>query len=197
MMRDRYHRVKLLRNMVAVAPFAWQYDVGQILVPESDDLPVAYEVHFSNEEFHGTAKKQLGTAEGCMIPDEYLESGNPVYMWIYIPSEDHGETEYKIRMDVKGKSKATDQQPTPSEQSIIDETIAALNDGVTRAEAAAESAEDEAEAAEDAADRAEQAANSAGYVDFYIDEDGHLIYTKTDAVDVDFALVNGHLVMEV
>lgn len=53
-----------------------------------------------------------------------------------------------------------------------------------------------ADAAAQSADRAEQAANTAGYLDMEI-VDGDLIYTRTDAVDVDFALVDGNLVMEV
>ena len=47
------------------------------------------------------------------------------------------------------------------------------------------------------ADRAEQAAKTAGYMDIYIDENGDLIYVRTSAVDVDFALENGDLIMEV
>ena len=45
------------------------------------------------------------------------------------------------------------------------------------------------------AERAEQAASTAGYLDVEI-VDGRLIYTRTDAVDVDFALNNGRLIME-
>lgn len=46
------------------------------------------------------------------------------------------------------------------------------------------------------AERAEQAATTAGYLDVEI-VDGRLIYTRTDAVDVDFELENGRLLMEV
>ena len=47
------------------------------------------------------------------------------------------------------------------------------------------------------ADRAEQAANNAGYMEIDVNQYGHLIYTRTDAVDVDFSLsMYGHLVME-
>lgn len=46
------------------------------------------------------------------------------------------------------------------------------------------------------AERAEQAATTAGYIDVDI-VDGHLIYTRTDAVDVNFRLANGNLIMEV
>ena len=45
------------------------------------------------------------------------------------------------------------------------------------------------------AERAEQAAATAGYLDVEI-VDGDLIYARTDAVDVDFELVDGNLVME-
>ena len=63
------------------------------------------------------------------------------------------------------------------------------------ADSAAGAAQSAAEAAADA-DRAEQIAATAGYLDVEI-VDGRLIYTRTDAVDVDFNLVNGHLLMEV
>lgn len=50
--------------------------------------------------------------------------------------------------------------------------------------------------AEHYAHLAEQGAASAGYLDVEINEDGHLIYIRTDQVDVDFSLENGHLIME-
>ena len=63
------------------------------------------------------------------------------------------------------------------------------------ASTAATSASASAASAATNADRAEQAANTAGYLDVEI-VDGRLIYTRTDAVDVDFALNNGRLIME-
>jgi len=72
--------------------------------------------------------------------------------------------------------------------------------GAVAAKGAAETAQGAAEiaqvAAEDAANRAEQAAGTSGYIEIEINADGHLIYTRTDAVDVDFELVDGHLIME-
>ena len=47
--------------------------------------------------------------------------------------------------------------------------------------------------AEDAADRAEQFAAESGYMFFYIDENGDLIYQRTNNVDVDFYLNQGDL----
>ena len=52
-----------------------------------------------------------------------------------------------------------------------------------------------AQASAQSADRAEQAANNAGYMDVDI-VNGRLVYTRTDAVDTDFSLVNGRLIME-
>lgn len=63
------------------------------------------------------------------------------------------------------------------------------------ASAAATSARESAASAYADAERAEQAASTAGYLDVEI-VDGRLIYTRTDAVDVDFALNNGRLIME-
>ena len=54
-----------------------------------------------------------------------------------------------------------------------------------------------AQYAEDQADKAEQAANISGFMEFHIDGNGDLIYTKTDLVDVDFKLIDGDLIMEV
>ena len=48
------------------------------------------------------------------------------------------------------------------------------------------------------AERAEQAAADAGFMFFHIDGNGHLIMEHTENVDnIDFSLVNGHLIMEV
>lgn len=58
------------------------------------------------------------------------------------------------------------------------------------------SAEASARDAYESAERAEQVANTAGYLDMKINDKGHLIYTRTEAVNVDFKLADGHLLME-
>lgn len=66
------------------------------------------------------------------------------------------------------------------------------------AETAADSARISANSASRDANRAEMAANNAGYFEIGLDARDHLIYTRTDAVDVDFDLTEaGHLIMEV
>ena len=64
-----------------------------------------------------------------------------------------------------------------------------------QADASATASANSALASAQSADRAEQAAGTAGYLDVEI-VDGRLIYTRTDAVDVDFTLNNGRLIME-
>lgn len=69
-------------------------------------------------------------------------------------------------------------------------------DARQEAEGYAQDAAGYAEQAGRYADQAEQAANTAGYLDMYIDENDHLIYTRTDAVDIDFNLdERDHLIM--
>ena len=120
----------------------FQYDYGQILqfvVPYT--LPTTYEVHFSNQ-VHGTAKTQIGNADGVAIPDEYLETGETIYAWLFLHTgPNDGETELTAILPVIGKSKTTNTPIKPVQQDVITETIAALNSGVERAEAAADGIE--------------------------------------------------------
>lgn len=59
-----------------------------------------------------------------------------------------------------------------------------------KAQASASVAVNSANAAELSADRAEQAAATAGWADFDIDDRGHLIFTKTDNLETEFALTD-------
>lgn len=86
-----------------------------------------------------------------------------------------------------------------SAQAAAGSATAASGSATAAAQSATESAASASDAAQSAADaetsadRAEQAAGRSGYMFFYIDENGHLIYQRTDNVDVDFYLSDGHL----
>lgn len=106
-------------------------------------------------------------------------------------------------VDANARITAGASQPiTPSE---YEQFVATVKADADRAEEAkeeargyAESASASAENAEEWADKAEQAASDAGYMEFHIDDNGHLIYERTSNVDqIDFELVNGHLILEV
>ena len=243
------------RTATTAARYQWNY--GQVLRINGIDLPHSFQVHFSNTPKVGTATTSIGTDGEVVIPDAYLTTGKTVYAWIFLhDTETDGETMYAITIPVIPRPQPTDEEPTPVQQSEINQLIDALNSGVDKAETAADSAEaartaaetaegesaasattaaqkaseaaisagnaehsaqaaagsasnasqsatDAAASASDAAqsateaetsaDRAEQAAGQSGYMFFYIDENGHLIYQRTDNVDVDFYLSDGHL----
>ena len=115
----------------------WQYDYGQILKFDGLELPDAYEVHFSNQPLTGETITQIGNADGVTIPDQFLQSGEVVYAWVYLHAgEDDGETEYMVTIPVSKRPEPSDEQPTPVEQSAIDQAIAALNIAVEKADEA-------------------------------------------------------------
>lgn len=118
----------------------YQWDYGQVLQFKGLALPSTYTVHFSNVGVGGTAKTMVGNADGVDIPDEYLTTGQTVYAWVYLHAgEDDGETVYAVIIPVTQRPQPTEDEPTPVQQGVIDQAIAALNAGVEAAEDAAES----------------------------------------------------------
>lgn len=203
----------------AVTSPLFQWDYGQVLQFQGLELPDTYEVHFANAP-HGDATTAIGDESGVPIPDIYLTTGQPVYAWIYVHTgADDGETVYQVTIPVIQRPKPGDGEPSPVEQSVITQAIAALNAGVTRAETAAESAEDDAilseswavggtgtrpgedtDNAKHYAEVAQQGAEEAGYAWFDInDETGEMMVTVTDnlAEDVSFAINENIGILEV
>lgn len=119
-------------------------DYGWMLKFEGTDLPpypIQFQVDFSNDPTNaGTSKSQLGTVDGVEIPQEYLIPGKSVYAYVYYVDEEYvyGRTEYVVEIPVEARPSRTDEQPTPTQQTVIDETIAALNAAVSEANAAIE-----------------------------------------------------------
>lgn len=139
----------------AVTHALWQYDYGQILKIEGLELPQAYEVHFSLTEKGGTAIKQIGDENGVTIPDELLQAGTPIYVFLFLHTGDaDGETEYKITIPVKARPQPTEEEPTPVQQDAITQAIAALV-------AAVQAVREDMQAAEESADSAEASAKLA------------------------------------
>lgn len=241
------------------ADTAYFYNSGIIFKPTDIDLPASYQVHWADSPQATSTLETIGTSEGAPIPDDLWNRSRVIYGWIYLhPTENSAVTAYEVRIYKNVRAGLPDgTEPTPAEQSTIDQLISALNSAVEQtgedvesaeqakddaesarnnaqtyannaqssaqasarsaesasesarvasasATASAESAEQAAQSEQSAntsannasrdADRAEQAANNAGYLDVEI-VDGRLIYTRTDAVDVDFSLNNGRLIM--
>ena len=129
------------------------------------ELPHVFEAHFSNSR-KMDAKRQIGTDNVVTIPDEYFLSGAAqIYCWIYLhPTENSGVTKYEIVIPLRQRPGVDPSEPTPEQEDIIDQAIAALNAGVEAAEAAkagAEGAQTAAETAQGKAENAQAAAETA------------------------------------
>lgn len=139
------------RKVVAPA-IMYKYNQKQVLeILGFYGLPEYFRVDFANEG-DALAKSVIGTPDGIEIPDEYLLTGKAIKAYIVLNGPDESvQTVGEIDIPVNGKLPVSEETPTPEKRSIVDELIAALNDGVERAEAAAETAEQhEADAGADA-----------------------------------------------
>lgn len=110
----------------------WRQDYGLILQFPELDLPIAYEVHFSNDATNrGEAITQIGDENGVTIPASKLLPGEYCYAWIFLHTGlNDGETEYMVTIPVIAKPTVEQEEPTPAEASAISQAIAALNHAV-------------------------------------------------------------------
>lgn len=147
----------------AVTEKRWQWSYGQILKFQGiPDLPDVFNVHFSGQPSAGTAKSWPAQNAQVEIPNEYLETGGPVYAWIFLhEGEEDGETVYDITIPVKRRPQPTDEPITPTQQSAIDTAIAILQSSAATASEQAEIATEAAETATSAVDAVTEAAREA------------------------------------
>lgn len=105
----------------------FQWDAGDKLQFVGIDLPENYKVDFSNS-LTGESKSVLGDYSGVVIPSEYFQPGRMIYAWVVIPDNDGRYTKYQVNIPIYARSEPTDEEPTPEQQSALDEAIAALNE---------------------------------------------------------------------
>lgn len=118
----------LARGRKVVTQEVFQWDSGQLLKFIGIDLPPSYRVDFSNT-IRGTSKSQLGDENGVTIPDEFFLPGQMIYAWIvFTPNENSSETEYQVSVPISPRARPTGLTPSPHQGSIIDQSIAALNE---------------------------------------------------------------------
>ena len=141
----------------------YQWDYGQILeISGIENLPDPFAAQFSNTPVLGTAKTAVGTGGRVEIPNEYFVSGQNIYCFIVLHTdEDDGRTVYIATIPVTKRPKPIDDPITPTQQSTIDTAIAALQAGVAKAEGFAGDAEEQATIATGAATTATEAAETA------------------------------------
>lgn len=107
----------------------YQYNMGMILRIIGPTLPTAYEVDFANS-VTGQSITQIGNSEGVTIPDQFFTPGSTIHAWVVLVGEDYVVTRYHIMIPISPRAVRTSEEPTPSQQSALDEAIAALNSAV-------------------------------------------------------------------
>ena len=149
----------------------WQYDYGQILRIQGENLPKAVEVHFSLNEVGGDSITKIGvTTDGItevQVPDELLENGGArfkynIYAFVYTEDGASGNTEYRVRIPVQVRPKPSD-HVTPDNTDIdpFGDVVKAVNNAAERAEASEQKAKEHAASASDSAVTAEKTKEDA------------------------------------
>lgn len=139
-MVDNILRVTFGKELKIKTRALYQYDYGQKLKFLDLNLPEAYEVHFSNYD-RGEATVTVATSNEVAIPDVYLQTGLNIFVWLYLHAgQNDGETEYMLIIPVIRRAAILDTQPTPQEQSVITQTIAALNSAASTISASSSAA---------------------------------------------------------
>ena len=208
---------------IAGPALQWQYNEKQYLKIKGLDLPEFYEIDFCNKG-DATTITMPSTAEGVLIPDQFLLTGKPLEAYIVVVDGESVNTVAEITFPVNVRGKRSDISPTPVEQQQIDQLVATMNEAVENASDSAEESERQAgisgEYATDSeawavgqrdgtdveetdetyqnnskywSQLAQQAAGKDGWVSFYIDDNGHLHYVKTENAALRFYLKDGHL----
>ena len=136
-------------------------DYGILFQMPDLDLPAAYQVDFSNKLTGGTALTVVGNEDGALIPTSLIDSGKDVYAFLYYTGVGFGKTTHVFRINNNRRAKRGTPAPDPEQQSVIDATIAALNDAVESTAADAEQTARDAARAETARTAAETAEDNA------------------------------------
>lgn len=152
-----------------------QWDYGYYFIPEIENLPAVYRINFSNDEKEGEALPVYGDENGARIPEELIETGKDIYAYCFITGNGWGKTEHSWKIPNNLQPKTAEDEPTPTQQGIVDQAIAQLNAAVEKtaqdvqttttnaaeAQRHAEEADQSAQDAEDSKTAAETAKNAA------------------------------------
>lgn len=95
----------------ATADAIWQYDTGLYLkVVNVPNMPSTFQAQFSNQLEGGTAKAVVGSDSVAQIPDEFTQSGEPIYVWLVFNIDGMTvRTERVIKIPVKKRPKVVDE----------------------------------------------------------------------------------------
>lgn len=114
----------------AISQPIYKEDYGLYLFIAGLELPEIYTVDFSKYETSGDSISMLGNADGVLIPRQFIQSGEPIFAFLYLTGDGIGRTVYKFKIPNRIRPDRTNEEPEPEEQSIIDQLIAELNSAV-------------------------------------------------------------------
>lgn len=140
----------------------WQYDRGRMLQLTGLELPASYEVQFANCPQATTKRVVVYDTDTIVIPEEFTQLGEPVYVYIYNNSDKYGLTERLAIVPVKKRGPLSDEEPDPDQVDTIGSLIGALNGAVEQTAQDVADTTAAKEAAEAAAEAAENYSNIAG-----------------------------------
>ena len=180
-------------NTATASPSLAQWDTEQVLQISGIELPDSYKVEFSTV-YTRNAIPEIGDASGVTIPNVLLQRSAPITAYVVLYGENGGRNrEYWITIHITPGQPPETITPDPEQEDVIDQAIAALNNGVARTEAAATSAEGSARDAEAAAEAVQNlsvaaetlATGEPATVEKAVDE-------ETGAVTLTFGLPKGN-----
>lgn len=152
-------------KMTTARQSLYQYDYEQQLQINGLALPEVFQADFCNAGDASTVSV-LGENDVVDIPAQFIADGRDILAYVFYYDEaTGGKTRAEITITVMARPERTDEQPTPEQESIIDQAIDALNEGVERAENAADNAEGyagDAETAKNDAEAAKEAVEGLG-----------------------------------
>ena len=122
----------------------FQYDYGQKVQIKGLNLPQSFEFHISNTNNPlSSSNIFLGRKNEIEIPDEFLISGEDIYIWIFLhQTVNDGETRYTINIPIQKRPKIESKQPTPVEKNVVDQLISSLEEKIDEMSDATEEAKD-------------------------------------------------------
>lgn len=121
----------------------WQYNEKQYLIIKGLNLPEVYAVDFMNQGDTETIT-MTPTAEGVLIPDQFLLDARPLIAYIVVIDGESVNTIAQITFPVNPRGARTDMSPEPAEQQQIDQLIDTMNETVAKAAGSAEKSERQA-----------------------------------------------------
>ena len=130
---SKYITVVIGNDNASVAEPITRVDYGLKLRIKGVALPATYEVDFSLSEKGGESVTVIGDAQGAEIPVDHIKTGKNIFAYLYWTGEDYGRRVKKIMIPNDAGPDRTDITPEPAQQSVIDQTIAALNEAVSNA----------------------------------------------------------------